>query len=321
MRGRAGAARKLCVPKSTPVEYDTGVSDSTATEISPRVLVFGLSRADGRIPAEELYRIGGACGLGRERIRSCLRRLQADGALDREPGARGADYSLSPLGVAALHEELRRYRRAFESDVEGSWDGRWHLAAFTLDEASRSRRDLLRDRLLGFGGVRLMGGLYLSARGWEDEVRLLAEELGVGSMITLSSTADLEVGGERDPVALAARFWPVDAIARSYDDFVRRFRPAVETLEAMRHRRERLDDGDFLSAAFHMSVAFQACFDLDPLLPRELLPTPWAGTVARELLLHSRRLALALRAHAEPPALFRGFDEATHDLATAEAGR
>lgn len=289
------------------------MSNLTET-ITPRILVFGLSRADGRIPAAELYRIGGACGLGRERIRSCLRRLLADGALERESRGRGADYSLSALGAAALYDELKRYRRAFEGDVAESWDGRWHLAAFTLDEKSRPRRDHLRDRLIDLGGVRLMGGLYLSASPWEAEVRTLAEELGVGSMITLSSTADLEVGGERDPVALAARFWPLGELAASYNAFVRRFSSAVATLEAMRATGERLDDAVFLSAAFHMSVAFQACFDLDPLLPRELLPRPWAGTVARELLLHSRRLAVALRKNSEPPALFRLFDETTQDL-------
>ncbi len=292
------------------------MSNPTET-ISPRVLVFGLSRADGRIPAEELNQIGEACGLNRERIRSCLRRLQADGALEREHGGRGAGYSLSALGEAALREELERYRRAYERDSAESWEGRWHLAAFTLDEDNRPSRDHLRDRLLSLGGVRLMGGLYLSASPWESEVRALAEALGVGSMITLSSTADLEVGGVRDPAALAARFWPLAELAAAYRDFVRRFSPAVATLQEMREKGERLDDAVFLPAAFDMSVAFQACFDQDPLLPRELLPQPWAGTQARDLLLRSRRLALALRDNREPPALFRLFDETTHDLVEA----
>ncbi len=285
--------------------------------VSPRVLVFGLSRADGRVPAGELYRVGGACGLGRERIRSCLRRLSAEGVLEREHGVRGADYSLSGSGRAALRGELERYRRAYELDSSGAWDGRWHLAAFTLDEASRPRRDHLRDRLIALGGIRLMGGLYLSATAWEDEVRALAEELGVGSMITLSSTADLEVGGERDAAALAARFWPLDELARSYREFTRRFRPSVDALEEIRNNGEQLDDAIFLPAAFDMSVAFQACFELDPLLPRELLPRPWPGSVARELLLHCRRVALELRQNREPPALFRLFDETTQDLVAA----
>jgi phenylacetic acid degradation operon negative regulatory protein len=288
--------------------------------ISPRVLVFGLSRADGRIPGEELYRIGEACGLNHERIRSCLRRLLADGALEREHGGRGAGYSLSPLGRAALRKELERYRRAYERDGSESWEGRWHLAAFTLDEASRPSRDHLRDRLIGLGGIRLMGGLYLSASPWETEVRALAEELGVGSMITLSSTADLEVGGERDPIALAARFWPLGELAASYRNFVRRFTPAVATLEGMRKKGEPLDDAVFLPAAFGMSVAFQTCFDLDPLLPRELLPQPWAGTVARELVLRSRRFALSIRKNREPPALFRLFDATTQDVDPAPPG-
>jgi phenylacetic acid degradation operon negative regulatory protein len=56
-------------------------------------------------------------------------------------------------------------------------------------------------------------------------------------------------------------------------------------------------------------VAFQACFDADPLLPPELLPRPWPGREARDLVLKSRRLALQIRAEHDRPALFRAFDE------------
>lgn len=254
--------------------------------------------------------------MGRERVRSCLRRLRADGTIEREDGSagRGPDYQLSPAGRSTLHVELARYRHAYERDSTPSWDGRWHLAAFTIGEDSRVRRDHLRDELVALGGVRLMGGLYLSAFAWEPVVRAAAADLGVESMITLSSTSDLKVGGERDPAALAARFWPLDSLGVAYGDFVARFGPTIDALESMRRRREHLEDSTFLPAAIEMSVAFQSCFERDPLLPRELLPDPWSGAQARELLLRSHRHALSLRRDSEPPALFGLFDEATRDL-------
>ena len=88
----------------------------------------------------------------------------------------------------------------------------------------------------------------------------------------------------------------------------------MTTLSAMRRDGVRLPEDVFLPAAFHMCVAFIDCFDADPLLPAELLPQPWAGTRARELLLRCRRLGLALRENREPPALFRRFDETTRDV-------
>jgi phenylacetic acid degradation operon negative regulatory protein len=59
-----------------------------------------------------------------------------------------------------------------------------------------------------------------------------------------------------------------------------------------------------------MAVAFGECFNRDPLLPPELLPRPWPGKAARDLLMESRRLALTLRQSHGRPALFNLFDEA-----------
>jgi phenylacetic acid degradation operon negative regulatory protein len=58
-----------------------------------------------------------------------------------------------------------------------------------------------------------------------------------------------------------------------------------------------------------MGVHFQECFDDDPLLPPELLPRPWPGRQARELVVRSRRLALQIREAHDRPALFRSFDD------------
>ena len=58
-----------------------------------------------------------------------------------------------------------------------------------------------------------------------------------------------------------------------------------------------------------MGLAFQACFEADPLLPPELLPRPWPGRAARALLVASRRRALGLRGAQDRPALFRAFDD------------
>ena len=57
------------------------------------------------------------------------------------------------------------------------------------------------------------------------------------------------------------------------------------------------------------TVDFQSIFNDDPLLPPELLPRPWPGRAARDLLLRTRRQALQLRTTSTRPALFRVYDE------------
>jgi phenylacetic acid degradation operon negative regulatory protein len=82
----------------------------------------------------------------------------------------------------------------------------------------------------------------------------------------------------------------------------------------MRQRHERLPDTDFLPGALAMAVAYAESFNDDPLLPPELVPRPWPGRAARDLLVKSRRGALALRQASGRPALFRMFDETVDAL-------
>ncbi|MCB0971477.1 MAG: hypothetical protein KDA97_08180, partial [Acidimicrobiales bacterium] len=107
--------------------------------------------------------------------------------------------------------------------------------------------------------------------------------------------------------------WPVDELAAAYERFVRDHRHVVPILEGLRERHDRIADRDFLPGALAMVVAFQEVFLRDPLLPPELLPRPWPGRAARDLLVTSRRQALRLRATHERPALFAAFDELVAD--------
>jgi phenylacetic acid degradation operon negative regulatory protein len=282
----------------------------TAVEIPTRVLVFGMVRPDGSIDGPDLYGVAEACGHTDEQLRSCLRRLVTEGLLVREGSGRQASYRTTPRGNELHLGSMRRHEMAYRQDSRGQgWDGTWHLVAFAVPENLRSARDRLRDRLLDEGGAPINNGMYVSPHPWEEEVRALAAELNVADRLTLASTQDLEVGGVKSARDLARSLWPVDEIAAAYSRFVTDHEDVVPTLEKLRARRDRIADTDFLPGALRMVIAFQEVFIRDPLLPPELLPRPWPGRAARELLLTSRRLALRLRAEHERPALFAAFDQ------------
>ena len=71
---------------------------------------------------------------------------------------------------------------------------------------------------------------------------------------------------------------------------------------------------EFLPGVLHLAIRFNACFDTDPLLPPELLPRPWPGKEARELLARCRRLGVLAREDKDGPALYRVFDDAIAHL-------
>jgi phenylacetic acid degradation operon negative regulatory protein len=290
------------------------------------MLVLGLARQDGSILAADAFPVADACGRSPEQVRSCLRRLVAENLFTRDGQGQRAVYRPTEDGLAALGASTARARLAHTQDTAGAgrsgrgsgehvWDRRWHLAAFAIPEARRAARDALREHLGRLGGAAIHNGLYASPHPWEKDVADEAERLGVSEHITLAATDDLAVGRVSEPTALAARLWPVERLAARYQSFVDRWGHVPADLASMRRRHQTLPDSAFLPGALAMGLAYQACFDDDPLLPPELLPHPWPGGAARDLLVRSRRLALEIRAEHNRPALFRSFDDLIDALA------
>jgi phenylacetic acid degradation operon negative regulatory protein len=287
------------------------------------MLVLGLARHDGSILAADAFPAADACGRSPEQVRSCLRRLVGEGLFTRDGQGQRAVYRATEKGLAALGASTARARLAHTQDTAGAgpgrathvWDRSWHLAAFAIPEARRGARDALRDHLGRLGGAAIHNGLYASPHRWEKDVSDEAERLGVSEHVTLAATSDLAVGGVSEPTALAARLWPIERLAARYQSFVDRWGHVPADLASMRRRHQTLPDSAFLPGALAMGVAYQACFDDDPLLPLELLPRPWPGGAARDLLVRSRRLALEIRAEHNRPALFRSFDNLIDALA------
>jgi phenylacetic acid degradation operon negative regulatory protein len=290
---------------------DTTVVESTSdVEIPTRVLVLGMAHHDGTIVADELYPVAEACGLTADQVRSCLRRLRSEGLFTREGDGREAVFRATPAGMRALEATMERTRLAYAQDSAGrGWDRTWRLAAFAIPESKRAARDAFRDHLLGLGGAAIQNGLYVSPHPWEDEIVAEATRLGVTEHVTLASTSELEIGGIRDPRAIAEHLWPIAEVAAAYQDFVDVYEGVPEQLERMRRNHERLAEADFLPGALVIGIKFQDCFNRDPLLPPELLPRPWPGRRARELLARSRRLGVLLREAHDRPALFAPYDD------------
>src|SRR4029453_4906188 len=158
-------------------------------EIPTRILLFGMTGADGSLRMDELLPVAVACGSSAEQIRSCLRRLVAEGVFEREGTGRSASFHATPRGLAALEAQRERLRRAYDLHRGAApWGGCWHLAAFAIPESERAARDAFRERLRVLGGAAIQGGLYVSPHHWEAEVAVAAKELGVEGFVTLATS-------------------------------------------------------------------------------------------------------------------------------------
>jgi phenylacetic acid degradation operon negative regulatory protein len=286
----------------------------TDGDLPTRMLVFGVARHDGTIAAADVFAVAEACGRSQEQVRSCLRRLVGEGLFEREGTGQRATYRPTDDGLRALSAESSRAVQARRQDLERrDWDGRWSLVAFAIPEARRTARDALRDRLGALGGAAVHNGLYVSPHDWTKDVTAAADDLAIGEHVTQATTDRLVVGGDADPRRLARRLWRLDDLAERYHAFLDRWSCILDGLGDMQRHDEPLPDTAFLPGALAMALAYRACFDKDPLLPAELLPRPWPGRAARDLLVESRRLAMRIRAESGRPALFATY----HDLVTA----
>jgi phenylacetic acid degradation operon negative regulatory protein len=280
-----------------------------------RLMVLGLTHRDGTVHGTELYRVAEECDISVESVRSCMRRLVGEGLFERDGEGRDARFHATADGLAALEVNQQRHLLAYAQDAAGrGWDRHWRLVAFAIPEAQRAARDRYRDHLIALGGAQLQPGLYVSPHRWEEEVGAGAERLGIAEFVTLLSSDDLSVGGDTNPRSIAARLWGLEEVAAAYRRFIESYAAVPARLEEMRARGERLSEHDFLPGALHIAIRFNACFEADPLLPPELLPKPWPGRQARELLARCRRLGVLAREDKSGPALFRVFDEAIADL-------
>lgn len=288
---------------------------STTVTIPTRTLVLGTARRDGTIRGEDIYRVAESCGQSAEQVRSCLRRIVSEGLYQRDGTGRDALYTPTEAGMATLRTRLRRVRLSFAQDAAGrGWDRHWRLVAFAVPEVNRTSRDALRDRLRDLGGAPIQGGLYVSPHAWESDVRELAAQLGVGGNLTLASTDELEVAGETDPRRLTAMLWPIDDVGTAYERFVDAYRHLPSELESLRQNRGRVSDTELFPRMLAMGVAHDEISAVDPFLPPELLPRPWAGRAARELVVRCRKLAHQVRESGSGAGLFDGYDTFVLDL-------
>jgi phenylacetic acid degradation operon negative regulatory protein len=304
-------------PRAQPDPAGDAISDE---DLPTRMLVFGLARHDGTIPAAEVFAVADQCHRSPEQVRSCLRRIVGEGLFERDGVGQRAVYRPTEAGMRALTAFGRRAIRAHVQDTErDGWDGRWHLVAFAVPESKRTARDALRDQLGLLGGAAVHNGLYVSPHGWDDDVAATADSLGVAHHVTLAVTETLSVGGESEPRDLAARLWPLDDLAGRYQAFLDRWSVVLDNLGHLQRHNCPLPDSAYLPGSLAMALAYRDCLAADPLLPLELLPHPWPGRAARDLIVRSRRLALQVRAEADRPRLFATFDDLV-DSAVPQGG-
>lgn len=248
-----------------------------ASSLNPRSLLFTLygdyvhplGQEEARVGA--LVRLASELGVTGNALRSALSRMTREGWLATRRNGGTPRYRLSPRGRELIEEGIRRiYGRH-----RAAWDGRWLLVSYSLPEPRRGQRDRLRQGLSFLGLGSLGNGLFISPHDLRPQVDELIRRYGVEREVTVHH-GTLE--WPADPAQVVARAWDLDKVADLYAEFLERTRPALAAADG-------LDDREAFRRRFLLTHEFRRFPFSDPDLPDALLPSGWAGTMAKETFL------------------------------------
>ncbi|MCI0687488.1 MAG: hypothetical protein L0Y54_09670 [Sporichthyaceae bacterium] len=220
-------------------------------------------------------------------VRSAISRLKRRGMLEPQRRGPAAGYSLSAGAEQVLRSgDERIFGRRDAKLADG-----WVLAVFSIPEAERAKRHMLRSRLswLGFGTT--APGVWIAPAYVEAEARETIERLGLAEYVDLFNAHYL---GFASPAGSVNHWWDLAGLAAGYRDFIEATEPVRSAVAATRGVA-----ADRAAFADHVRIltGWRRIRYLDPGLPIELLPAEWPGTKARELFfdLHDLLAEPALR--------------------------
>lgn len=209
-------------------------------------------------------------GVAEHAARSTLNRMVKRGLLERHRRGKKIYLSLTPHAAAVLEQGGAR---AWQTPVNREWSGHWTLLAFSLPEARRADRHLLRSRLLFARFGLLQNGLWVAAD--DVDVPKLLDGLGVLDDVRAFQASTLP---PTEAAQLIDDAWDLAALRAGYESFLDRWDRPCPAPEAE----------DDLARELYLTGEWLFLVREDPRLPLEHLPADWPAVRAEHVALRLR---------------------------------
>jgi phenylacetic acid degradation operon negative regulatory protein len=224
------------------------------------------------LPSAALVRLLAEFGVTPVGARAALSRLARRRLLESSKVGRRTYYGLTERAAAVIADGTRRIF-SFGTGSR-SWSGQWTVAAFSIPEEQRDLRHALRSRLRWLGFAPLYDGVWVTAGdGTAAATAALRElEIGVATVMTAVVAPGSPLSG--DPLGA----WDLGVLRRRYVEFEGKYEPLLERIGAA-----KVGASEALVARTAVMNEWRNFPNLDPDLPRELLPRPWPRAEARRI--------------------------------------
>lgn len=141
------------------------------------------------------------------------------------------------------------------------WDRKWRLIIFDIPEKAKNKREELRRKLINLGFAQWQESVYVTPF---DVASELAEYLSVVNLSDFAIALEVKkifVGDEKE---MANKLWHLDDLNAKYQEL-------LEKYEGKKEKKELQEE-------------YLSLLEIDPYLPKELLPEPWFGTKIKKLV-------------------------------------
>ena len=223
------------------------------------------------IPAPALIDLLDAVDITEASARQAMRRLTERGLLERTREGRTTAYGRPPALLVASAVRMHRIARFGTDFVD--WDGRWTIVSYSIPERDRDVRHALRGGLRELKFGQLHGAMWVSPHHREERALALLDSLGV----TDASVARAEFSPRAGRDDLLAEAFALDAVRREYDTYLEQYRDLPSVLA------DGISGRDALALRTQARTDWLHIRDVDPVLPRRMLPADWPQAEAREL--------------------------------------
>jgi phenylacetic acid degradation operon negative regulatory protein len=262
-----------------------------SVDLAPRRLIlslFGLyARPEGNwLSVAALISLMADLGVDSAAVRSSVSRLKKRSVLEAVRRDGQAGYALSDDALAILREgDARIWSRPRATPEDG-----WLVVVFSVPEAEREKRHVLRSLLTRFGFGTAAPGVWIAPGTSYDETLAALSREGLASYTEFFRGDYLGVG---DVASRVGEWWDLDALAKLYLEFDARYRPMLGL-------RAPTPPTAFTTYV-PMLTEWRRLPYLDPGLPLAHLPAGWSGIAAGEVFtgLDARLRSLAAE-HALP---------------------
>jgi phenylacetic acid degradation operon negative regulatory protein len=237
------------------------------------VTVYGLySRPDGGwMSVASLISLLADLGVDEPAVRSSISRLKRRGILHASRRGGAAGYELSDEALAILGEgDHRIFRRERPRLADG-----WLLAVFSVPEAQRQKRHVLRSQLgrLGFGTA--APGVWIAPAHLHDATAEMLRRLGLDAYADLFRADHVAFG---DLAPKVRQWWDLDLLEMLSGQFVDAHEPMLD-----RWRSHPGPAREAFADYVRVLTDWRRLPYLDPGLPAEVLPPDWVGIRAADL--------------------------------------